>query len=524
MNPAERSAANSPISSERLDELIAGLSIEEKAGLMAGIDAWHAGGAPSIGLEPTVTLDGPNGVRGMTFPAGSTATCTPCGTALGATWDVDLVTEVAARIGLEAKRAGVHYMLGPVLNLVRSPLGGRDFEAYSEDPVLAALLGAAYVEGMQSAGVAATPKHYVANESETHRTTVDCRVDERTLREVYLVPFQAAVNAGAWSMMAAYNRVNGVHCSHHGPLVGGILKGEWAWDGVLMSDWEATHDTVAGAVAGLDLEMPGPPRFFGPALAEAVRRGDVSEAVLDDPAGTATSVGLWCRAHGLDRQLTRPAAPRTPLPDDRVAGRRPRRARRCARMAGSVRRQLAEDLAGVVDDRLAQRQVAEDVVRSGGQLVEVVAGVAGASDPGVGRQCAPQGRVELGPHGLVDAGVTGIAGGAQALGDEHCGQGLAVGGVQRVVGELDVGVGQSSRRPQMSLRLGDQGLRRVEVRRDALDPSVREHLVNCRPALSPRAHEAITSTGLATSSSTSGRERTVFTNGSSVPAQRCGLT
>ena len=284
MKPAERSAANSPISSERLDELIAGLSIEEKAGLMAGIDAWHAGGAPSIGLEPTVTLDGPNGVRGMTFPAGSTATCTPCGTALGATWEVDLVTEVAARIGLEAKRAGVHYMLGPVLNLVRSPLGGRDFEAYGEDPVLAAVLGAAYIEGMQSAGVAATPKHYVANESEMHRTTVDCRVDERTLREVYLTPFEAAVNAGAWSMMAAYNRVNGIHCSNHGPLVAGILKGEWAWDGVLMSDWEATHNTVAASVAWLDLEMPGPPRFFGPALAEAVRRGDVSEAVLDDHA------------------------------------------------------------------------------------------------------------------------------------------------------------------------------------------------------------------------------------------------
>jgi len=284
MKHVDRSAPDSPISLERLDELLRGLTVDEKAGLTAGIDAWHACGAPSIGLEPMLTLDGPNGVRGMTFPVGSTATCTPCGTALGATWDIDLVREVAARIGLEAKRAGVHYMLGPVLNLVRSPLGGRDFEAYSEDPVLAALLGAAYVEGMQSAGVAATPKHYVANESETHRTTVDCRVDERTLREVYLVPFQAAVNAGAWSMMAAYNRVNGVHCSHHGPLVGGILKGEWAWDGVLMSDWEATHDTVAGAVAGLDLEMPGPPRFFGPALAEAVRRGDVSEAVLDDHA------------------------------------------------------------------------------------------------------------------------------------------------------------------------------------------------------------------------------------------------
>jgi len=175
-------APETPISAERIEELVRKLSIEEKAGLTSGIDAWHAAGAPSIGLGPMVTLDGPNGVRGMTFPVGSTATCTPCGTALGATWDVNLVREIAARIGSEAKRSGVHYMLGPVLNLVRSPLGGRDFEAYSEDPILTALLGVAYVEGMQSAGVAATPKHFVANESETQRTSVDCRVDERTLR------------------------------------------------------------------------------------------------------------------------------------------------------------------------------------------------------------------------------------------------------------------------------------------------------------------------------------------------------
>ena len=306
-------APETPISAERIEELVRKLSIEEKAGLTSGIDAWHAAGAPSIGLGPMVTLDGPNGVRGMTFPVGSTATCTPCGTALGATWDVNLVREIAARIGSEAKRSGVHYMLGPVLNLVRSPLGGRDFEAYSEDPILTALLGVAYVEGMQSAGVAATPKHFVANESETQRTSVDCRVDERTLREVYLVPFEAVVRAGAWSIMAAYNRVNGTYCSDHDHLVGEILKREWAWDGVLMSDWEAMHNTVAAAVAGLDLEMPGPPRWFGPALAEAVRRGEVSEAVLDDKArrmlllaarvGVLTADGVGVAGSGVAPEL-----------------------------------------------------------------------------------------------------------------------------------------------------------------------------------------------------------------------------
>ena len=246
--------------------------------------------------------------------------------------------EVAARIGAEAKRAGVHYMLGPVLNLVRSPLGGRDFEAYSEDPILAAMLGAAYVEGMQSAGVAATPKHYVANESETHRTSVDCRVDERTLREVYLVPFEAAANAGAWSIMAAYNLVNGIHCADHDHLVGEILKGEWGWDGVLMSDWHAADDTVAGAVAGLDLEMPGPPRFFGPGLAEAVRRGEVSEAVLDEKA--RRMLLLAARVGALAETGTAGAAPAGAARRRRAAGSREAVAplRRAGLRAGSPRR------------------------------------------------------------------------------------------------------------------------------------------------------------------------------------------
>lgn len=284
MKHAPDNASGSSASLDRLDELVQSLSIEERAQLTSGSDAWHASGTDSIGLRPMLTLDGPNGVRDMTFPAGSSATCTPCGTALGATWDADLVRDIAARIGAEAMRAGVHYMLGPVLNLIRSPLGGRDFESYSEDPVLAARLGVAYVEGMQSQGVAACPKHFVANDAEAHRTTVNCIVDERTLREVYLLPFEAVARGGAWSMMAAYNRVNGVHCTENADLIGGVLRGEWGWEGVLMSDWQATHDTVAGATAGLDLEMPGPPIHFGPPLARAVRRGDVSKATLNSMA------------------------------------------------------------------------------------------------------------------------------------------------------------------------------------------------------------------------------------------------
>jgi beta-glucosidase len=284
MPTSHDATAAAPITPDRLEQLVRSLSIEEKAALTAGADSWHASGAASLGLTTMHTSDGPNGVRGMTYPPGSSATCTPCGTAFGATWDVDLVAELGGLIGTEAKRGGVAYMLGPVLNLIRSPLGGRDFECYSEDPVLTGRLGAAYVGGMQAQGIAATPKHFVANDAESHRTTVDCIVDERTLRELYLLPFEAVAEAGAWSMMSAYNRVNGVYCSDHLHLVRDVLRGEWAWDGVLMSDWFATHETVAGALAGLDLEMPGPSRAFGAALAAAVRSGELDESVLDEKA------------------------------------------------------------------------------------------------------------------------------------------------------------------------------------------------------------------------------------------------
>jgi beta-glucosidase len=291
---------------DRVEEVLLSLSLDERAGLTAGTDGWHAGGVDRIGLAPMRAIDGPNGVRvNADFPEGSSATCTPCGTGLGATWDVALVAEIAARIGAEAKRAGVDYLLGPVVNLVRSPLGGRDFEAFAEDPTLASQIAVAYVLGLQSESVAACPKHLVANESETHRRTVSCVVDERTLREVYLLPFESVARAGAWSMMAAYNRVNGIHCSENPALGHAILRDEWHWDGVLMSDWHATHDTVAAARAGLDLEMPGPPLHLGPELGAAVRRGDVDEEVLADAARRVLTLAARVGALG----GRRPAAP-----------------------------------------------------------------------------------------------------------------------------------------------------------------------------------------------------------------------
>ena len=248
------------------------MSLEEKAKATAGSGAWTAG--------PLVLSDGPNGVRGPTFDERETACCTPCGTALAATWDPALVHAVGALVGAEAVAKGVHVVLGPVLNIPRSPLGGRTFEGMGEDPLLAGRLGAAWIEGVQSAGVAACPKHFVCNDSETARTRVDVAVSERALREIYLAPFEQAT--AAWTLMAAYNAVAGVPCTEHVDLLRRVLKGEWGWDGVVLSDWYAARRTVAAALGGLDLEMPGPPRAFGPALADAVAAGTVPESVLDE--------------------------------------------------------------------------------------------------------------------------------------------------------------------------------------------------------------------------------------------------
>jgi beta-glucosidase len=242
--------------------------------MTAGVDAWSAGAL--------VFSDGPNGVRGPGFDERDSALCTPCGSALAATWDPALVRAVGGLIGHEARRKAVQVVLGPVLNIPRSPLGGRCFECLGEDPLLSGTLAAAWIAGVQAAGVAACPKHFVCNDSETARTRLDCVVSERALREIYLVPFEHALRAGAWALMAAYNAVNGTPCTEHGELLRGVVKGEWGWDGVVISDWYAARRTVACAAGGLDLEMPGPPRAFGAALAEAVDSGAVDGALLDD--------------------------------------------------------------------------------------------------------------------------------------------------------------------------------------------------------------------------------------------------
>jgi beta-glucosidase len=263
--------------------LVARLPVSAKIALLTGADSWRVPGSPEIGLRPIVTSDGPAGVRGVIKDERSPSTSLPCPSALGATWDPGLILELGAALGREARGKAVDVLLAPTINLMRTPLGGRGFECFAEDPVLTAELAVAYVRGVQSAGVAATVKHFVGNDSETQRWTYDARIAETVLRELYLVPFEAAVKAGgALAVMAAYSGVNGATMTTSEPLLRGVLKGEWGFDGVVMSDWHAARQTVATALGGLDLVMPGPDGPWGDQLAAAVADGRVSEALLDD--------------------------------------------------------------------------------------------------------------------------------------------------------------------------------------------------------------------------------------------------
>lgn len=257
------------------------LSLEQKVRLLTGADFWSTHPEPAIGLRRMVLSDGPAGVRGETFDERDPSLSLPSGTALGATWDRDLARRYGAALGAEARRQHADVVLGPTINLHRAPSGGRHFECLAEDPLLTGELAAAYVAGVQAHGVGATPKHFVANDAETDRFTVDNRIDERTLREVYLAPFEAAVGAGAWLVMSAYNAVNGATMSEN-PLLRSPLGDEWDFDGVVVSDWTAVRSTEASALAAQDLAMPGPDGPWGAALVAAVRAGRVPEKAVDE--------------------------------------------------------------------------------------------------------------------------------------------------------------------------------------------------------------------------------------------------
>lgn len=265
------------------EELVSSLDLRQKVTLLTGATSFTLAPQEAIGLGEVRLSDGPTGVRGLKFSGGRTVALFPNATLLAAAWSEDMAYEVGRLLAEEALAQQVHVVLGPTINLHRSLLGGRLFEAYSEDPLLSGKLAAAYVRGLQELGVGACLKHLVANESETERHTMNSVVDEATLRELYLLPFEIAVaESSPWSIMAAYNDVNGVPATEQDHVNNGIVKGEWGFDGLLMSDWFATKSAGPAARGGLDLVMPGPDGPWGEALVAAVEAGEVDESVVDD--------------------------------------------------------------------------------------------------------------------------------------------------------------------------------------------------------------------------------------------------
>ena len=299
-----------------LRERLAALSLEQKVRLLTGADFWALHAEPAIGLRRIVTSDGPAGVRGEHWDERDPSANVPSPTLLAATWDEARIERLGRLLAAEARRKGVDVVLAPMVNLHRTPYGGRHFESFSEDPLLTGRIAAAYVRGLQAEGVAATVKHFVANDSETERFTLEARVAERPLRELYLAPFEEIVReAGAWTVMAAYNAVNGPTMTES-PMLQEILHDEWEWDGLVMSDWTAARSTEGAGNAALDLAMPGPDGPWGDALVAAVREGRVSEQAVD--AKVLRLLRLAARVGALEG--VEPAAPPArPWSDDEVA-------------------------------------------------------------------------------------------------------------------------------------------------------------------------------------------------------------
>ncbi len=275
-----------------VERVLSELTLEEKAALTSGADFWHLEPVERLGIPSIMVADGPHGLRKQTTSSdhlglgeAEPATCFPTAAALGSTWDVDLVRRVGEALGRETRAQDVAVLLGPGVNIKRSPLCGRNFEYVSEDPVVSGEVGAALVEGIQSQGVGTSRKHYAVNNQETDRLRVSADVDERTLREIYLPAFERVVTrARPWTVMCAYNKVNGTYASEHHWLLTRVLRDEWGFDGLVVSDWGAVHDRVAALAAGLDLQMPGAGPRPDEQVVAAVREGRLDEALLDQAA------------------------------------------------------------------------------------------------------------------------------------------------------------------------------------------------------------------------------------------------
>jgi beta-glucosidase len=262
------------------------MTLREKVLLLSGKNDWSTVDIPRLDVPAVVMTDGPHAVCAWSkYKDGGRpkSTAFPTGSALAATWDPALIRRVGQALGEETRAHGFNVLLGPCVNIVRAPLAGRNFETYSEDPHLAGRLGVAYVLGVQSRGVGTSLKHYACNNQEVHRMNGSSVLDERTLREIYLPAFEAIVKeAQPWTVMCAYNRINGVYASEHRKLLTDILRGEWGFGGIVVSDWGANHTIVESVKGGLDLEMPGPAKYYGRLLQEAVQNWQIEESAVDE--------------------------------------------------------------------------------------------------------------------------------------------------------------------------------------------------------------------------------------------------
>ena len=272
-------------------------SLSESVSVLSGRDSWHtpaAAGIPEIRMS-----DGPAGVRGTSW-TGPRSAVFPCGSALGATFDPSLIQEVGVALGSQARSKSAHVLLAPTVNLHRTPIGGRNFECMSEDPLLTGVLARAYVEGVQSQGVACCIKHFIGNDTEFERSTISSEIDERTLREVYLLPFEMAVERNVRAVMTAYNKLNGTFCADHEWLITTVLRNEWGFDGVVISDWFGLHSTAEAMNAGLDIEMPGPTRHRGLLLESAVNEGAVDSTTIEASVARVRALAEWAQASKSD--------------------------------------------------------------------------------------------------------------------------------------------------------------------------------------------------------------------------------
>ncbi|AWB46611.1 glycosyl hydrolase [Paenibacillus sp. CAA11] len=275
-----------------LSDLIKKMTLQEKASLFSGLDFWHTKGIERLGIPSLMVTDGPHGLRKQAegadhlgIYASVPATCFPSAAGLACSWDRDLIYQVGQALGEECQAEDVAVLLGPGANIKRSPLCGRNFEYFSEDPYLSSQMAASHIKGVQSQGVGSSLKHFAANNQEHRRMSVDAQIDERTLREIYLASFETAVReAQPWTVMSSYNRVNGVYASESKTLLGDILREEWGFEGIVVSDWGAVNERVASLLAGLELEMPASFGIGEAKIIAAVKAGELPEEVLDRAA------------------------------------------------------------------------------------------------------------------------------------------------------------------------------------------------------------------------------------------------